>query len=456
MRVLRSPIFRRLIVVPIAWAISTIVSSAQEPASARAFLLPPQELTPASSDASTPSRNELSLDALVDQVLARNPSLAQMAAAQQAAAARYPQVTSLDDPMVGAYAAPGSFGSNEVSGGYRVEVSQKFLFPGKRALRGENALASARAASDDVEDMRLQLVESTKIAFYEYFLVERAQALNDENLRLLREVKRDAENRFRTGLSVQQDVLQAEVEIGRQLERQIELEHLRKISQARLNTLTHSPPDTPLPPPPALVELRPALPDPAVLRSCAVSRRPDVQALANRIAAEEATLALALKEHYPDIEVMAAYDTYWQERPLQTTVGVRVNLPVRYARRQGAIEEARAKIAERRAELALRIDQINFQVQEAYEQVQRGEKTIRLYQATILPAAEANLQAARTAYATGKLPFLSLIEAQRSIVALKDRYFESVTSYRQRLATLERVVGGRLDGSAPSPPASSR
>ena len=448
MRVLRCTFLRRLSVVLIAWAISTIVSSAQEPPSARAFLLPPQELAATSSNASTPSRNELSLDALVDQVLARNPSLAQMAAAQQAAAARYPQVTSLDDPMVGAYAAPGSFGSNEVSGGYRVEVSQKFFFPGKRTLRGENALASARAASDDVDDMRLQLVESAKIAFYDYFLVERARTLNDENLRLLREVKRDAENRFRTGLSVQQDVLQAEVEIGRQLERQIELEHLRKISQARINTLTHSPPDAPLPPPPALVELKPAIPDAAILRSLAVSRRPDVQALANRIAAEEATLALAFKEHYPDVEVMAAYDTYWQERPLQTTVGVRVNLPVRYARRQGAIDEARAKIAERRAELALRIDQINFQVQEAYEQVQRGEKTIRLYQTTILPAAEANLQAARTAYATGKLPFLSLIEAQRSIVSLRDRYYESLADYHRRRATLERTIGGSIESVA--------
>src|SRR5262249_54399165 len=54
--------------------------------------------------------NELSADALVEQVLARNLSLAQMAAAWQAALARYPQVTSLEDPMFGTTLAPGSIG----------------------------------------------------------------------------------------------------------------------------------------------------------------------------------------------------------------------------------------------------------------------------------------------------------------------------------------------------------
>src|SRR6266403_1001608 len=51
---------------------------------------------------------ELSVDALVEQVLARNPSLAQMVAAWQAASARYPQVRSLDDPMLSGMVAPAS------------------------------------------------------------------------------------------------------------------------------------------------------------------------------------------------------------------------------------------------------------------------------------------------------------------------------------------------------------
>src|SRR5262249_21162340 len=128
--------------------------------------------------------SELSVDALVKQVVARNPSLAQMTAAWQATSARPPQVTSLDDPMFGATVGPASIGAPEVDFAYRLEVAQKLPFPGKRGLRGQSALAEAAAAGNDLDDMRLQLIESAKGSFYEYYLVTRAIAVNEENLRL--------------------------------------------------------------------------------------------------------------------------------------------------------------------------------------------------------------------------------------------------------------------------------
>ena len=97
----------------------------------------PHVTAPHASDDPLAGIKELSVDVLVDQVLARNPSLAQMVAAWQAASARYPQVTSLEDPMVTGKLGPGSFGSNNVDFAYMVEVSQKLPFPGKRGLRGQ-------------------------------------------------------------------------------------------------------------------------------------------------------------------------------------------------------------------------------------------------------------------------------------------------------------------------------
>ena len=81
--------------------------------------------------------NELSADVLVEQVVARNPTLTQMTAAADAAAARYPQAISLEDPMFGATISPRLFGSHESEDGYRVEVSQKYPWPGKLCLRGQ-------------------------------------------------------------------------------------------------------------------------------------------------------------------------------------------------------------------------------------------------------------------------------------------------------------------------------
>jgi outer membrane protein TolC len=414
------------------------------------------EVRPAAppSPAAPPGAQEFSAELVVRQVLARNPSLAQMAAAWQAARARYPQVTSLDDPMFGATVAPAGLGSQgDGSRGYRLEVSQKYPWCGTLALRGDSALAEARAAGNEVEDTRLQLIESAKSAYYDYYQVARAIEVNEDTLERLAEFRASAAALYRTppaGRKVSfQDVVQADVEIGRRRERQLTLERMREVAVARLNTLMHLPPDAPLPPPPAEVVAGEPLPDAAALRTEALARRPDLQALANRVAAERAALGLAQRAYYPDVEVLAAYDAFWTEKPLQPQVGVRLNLPVRYARREGAVEEARARLGQREAELARQVDQVSFEVQQAAAGVRESARVVRLYEKTILPDAELNVKTARADYKTGQVPALSAIEAERTRLALRERYDEAVADYFRRLAALERAVGGPLTAPVP-------
>jgi cobalt-zinc-cadmium efflux system outer membrane protein len=405
--------------------------------------------------------SEFSVEALVQQVLARNPSLAQMVAAWQAASARYPQVTSLEDPMFGATMAPASIGSKNVDFAGRLEISQKLPYPGKLKLRGDKALAETSAAGLDVDDMRLQLTESARNAFYEHYLVGRALAVNRETRQRLDEFRADAEALYKTPprdrkVSLQ-DVVQARVEIGRQEERQLTLERMREVAVARINTLMHLPTNSPLPPPPKQLQLAGPMPDVQVLQATALGRRPDLQARADRLAAEQASLNLAEKEFYPDFEVMAAYDAFWQppQQPLQGQIGLRLNLPVRKSRRYGAVAEAEARLAQLRAELDRQIDLVNFQVQDAYAQVHESEHIVRLYEKKVLPDAELNVKTARADYMTGQIPAISVIEAERNRLNLYDRYYEAVADYFRRRATLERVVGGSLVTSLPVPGAGS-
>ncbi len=413
--------------------------------------VPPSDRTPPPAAPPTPTRPPLDgLTALtaadvVGVVLERNPTLDQMRATAAVAAARFPQVTSLDDPTLAFTTAPGSIGSANASYAARVEVSQKLLYPGKRGLKGSAAKADALAAAEDIEDARLQLTEAARSALADYYLAVKATGVAEENAKLLGEFKKNAETRYKTGQGQQQDVLLADVEIARQEERVVSLRRARLVAVARLNTLMHLPPDGPLPPP-ADAERAAPLPEATKLRDAALGR-PDVRAAVARVAAEDATLALALKEYNPDVEVMAAYDGFWQGPggpPLQWQVGARVNLPVRYARRGGAVDEARAKVAQKRAELARLTDRINYEVQEAFERVREADEVVRLYDTKILPAAEANVKEAQIAYTNNKIPFLNLIEAQKNRATLKDRYYEAVAEVARRRAALERAVGGPL------------
>lgn len=417
-------------------------------------VLPPVKLLQASAsipvvDARTDTpfdaTRELSEEALVQEVLRRNPTVAMMAAAAQAASARYPQVTSLDDPKAGAFFAPASIGSRDVDFAYRVEVSQPLPFPGKLGLRGESARNEAVAAGADLDDARLAIVEATRNAFADYYLAARAIEVNAENLKLLNEIRENAASRARTGQGEEQDVYQAAVAIARQRERSSSLERQLRVAQARINTLLSLPADRPLPPAPKEVAAAPPIPQAAELRELAM-QRPDVAAVRARAAADEAAVALAMKEYYPDFELMGAYDTFWQyeERDVRGMVGLRFNIPGLTPRRDAAVAEVQARLTQRRAELNRLIAQVGFQVQEAYEQLKETERSLKLYEETALPAARENVRLARTAYANNKVPFLSLIEAQRSLVELRDRQNEMIAEARRRRAALDRAIGRAL------------
>lgn len=390
----------------------------------------------------------LVLDVLIEGVLARNQSLSAMVAAWQSAAQRYPQAVSLEDPMFNSALAPASFGSDVVSTGYMVGGSQKLPWFGKRFWRGQQARAEANAAYMDVGDARLQLVQATQTAFFEYYLAARQVQLNEDNTHSLRAFRDDARKRYEANLVTQQDVLQADVELAMLERRQIELDRNRNVAVARINTLLHRSPDYPLAPPPSELPTVEDLPPADDLRMTAVASRPDLAAIAARLRAEQASLELAYKDYLPDFEVMGRYDAFWQEQPLQAMVGVNANVPIYRRRLDAAANEAAFRLSQRRAEYRQRVDDVNREVQTAYEQLSATMQLVELYERRTVPAATQNVESARAGYVAGRVDFLRLIEAERQLIGLLQEEQDLLASYHAQRAELERVVGGSLPSNS--------
>lgn len=396
----------------------------------------------------------LDLDQFVHEVLSRNRSLHALVAAWRAAAQKYPQAVSLDDPMFTAMTAPGSWNSNNVTPAYMFNAAQKIPWWGKRPLRGQVALAEANAACLDAADLRLQLAQAAQLSFFDYYLVYRQLEITEANLRRLAEFRDTARRQYEANLVMQQDVLQAEVELAEGMRRQIELQRMRRVAMARINTLLHQPPDLPVPPPPARLNVD-CEPAPAeLLRQMAIEQRPDLQALGAKIRAESASLALAYKEFYPDFEFMARYDSFWQptstQGGLQGQVGVNMNVPVYLQKRRAAVREAMFKLQQKQADYDQRIDDIHREVESAYAQVVEMRSIVELYATRALTAAERNVDSARADYVSGKGDFLRLVAAQRQLLALQEKHEEAIAGYVSRLADLERVVGGDLPLEPPA------
>jgi outer membrane protein TolC len=403
---------------------------------------PVEQLPPGAEDI---AGDVLSREWLSAEIEALNPSLEAMVAAWQAAAQRYPQQVALDDPMLMGMIAPESAGSDVTETAYALQLNQKLPWFGKRRLRGAAADADADAAFQDAEDSRLQVRLAADLAFFEYFLASRLMEVNRDNTRIMQQFRDSAQEKYRNNQVTQQDVLQADLELADLSRRQLELERMQRVSIARINTLLRRWPDAPMPPPPASLDspLRPA--DSNLLWQTALQQRPDLAALAWRVQSEEAALALAYKNYYPDFDVFGRYDTFWQpsstQGPLRAQVGVAVNVPIYREKLRAAVCEAQFRVAQRRAEFEQRSREIQYEVVSAAQQVEESQKTVDLYARRLVPTAEQNVAAVGSNYVVTKATFLDLAQARRQLVMIYERQLEAIVAYHRRLSELNRIVG---------------
>ena len=392
-------------------------------------------------------------------MLRRNPSLAALRSAWRAAVARYPQATALDDPMLTYGFAPRSIGASNVDYGQDIELSQKLPWPGKLRLRGEAALAEAESSRQAYESLRLETALAATFLFYDYYLLDRADEINDEHIRLLGEFERAATQRYAAGELSQQEPLQAEVELAHLEHRKVTLATDRDVLVARINTLLDRRYAAPLPPPPR------TLPAPAQspllemahtgadrLADLAVERRPDLAMAEAEISGRRAALKLARLERYPDFGVASSYNSMWSDEEHRWMVGASINLPIWRGRLDAAEAEARAKLAQAQSERLRLVDDVRSDVEQTAARLVEMHHIVDLYLGRLLPAARDQVQAARSAFETGRNSFLALIDAERNLRAVQLSYEESLADFHRRRAELVRLLGG-LPGTPFAPAA---
>ena len=62
-----------------------------------------------------------------------------------------------------------------------------------------------------------------------------------------------------------------------------------------------------------------------------------------------------------------------------------------------------------------------------------------------MPAALEMFNAAKTAYQQGKVDYLNVLDAQRTLFEVRNEYIESLAAYHIARADIERFIGGKIE-----------
>jgi cobalt-zinc-cadmium efflux system outer membrane protein len=120
--------------------------------------------------------------------------------------------------------------------------------------------------------------------------------------------------------------------------------------------------------------------------------------------------------------------TYAQEAPI-------------FYQYQGQLAQAKATLDQQQTQVELSKNQIAGAIVSAYEALRIHRDNIAKFQNELLPDAEKMAQLARRSYELGKTDLATAVLAQQQYQQIRSSYFDSIVSYQNAWADLERAVG---------------
>ncbi len=377
-----------------------------------------------------------------------NPGLEAAFDRWKAVLEKIPQVRSLPDPRF-TYAYYIENVETKVGPQrHKIDLSQAFPWFGKLDLRGDIALEEANIQKQTYEKIKLSLFYQVKVAYYDYYFLSRSIRITGENLKLLSYFENVARTQYESGKATNADVIKAQVELGKLEERLLSLQDLREPIMARLNAVLNRPADSQLPWPASIQIYDITLADEEIIRQ-ALENNPDLKAIDVEVEKETKVINLAKKQFYPDMMIGLSYiETGHSSMPGIADSGndpimtmFSINLPLWRDKYRAGVREAELR---QKSVFKERENQKNVLIAEMkttlYNLHDSGRK-IMLYRDSLIPKARQSLNVTQTAFESGKKDFLSLIDAQRSLLELELAYERALTNCARYLAQVEMLVG---------------
>lgn len=395
---------------------------------------------------------ELLLRDALAAALRGNPSLSRFGYDIRAAEARVVQAGLWLNPELG-IEVENVGGSGDFVGVESAEVtlalSQTFPLGGDIGRRKELARLQGRLAGWDYEAARIALLAEVTGRYVNVLAAQRQVELVRESLTLAQQVADSIGRRVDAGDAPAVEQSRAAVPVAtakialRRAERSLESARV----QLALTWGSSSPVFESVK---GDLDKMQTLP-PVTVIAALIGQNPDVGRWVTEIASRQAEVELARAEAVPDLTAGLGYRWFNDTDDSALVGGVSIPLPI-FDRRQGDILAGRFGVAAARDQQRAVELQVESSVATAYARLANAYDEAVALRDTAIPPATGAYRDIRQAFDRGDLGFLDVLEAERTLIDLRQQYLDALAEYHGSVAELEGLIGQSLD-TVGDPPA---
>jgi outer membrane protein TolC len=408
-----------------------------------------------SIQAASPIWAPQSLSSLIEEGLADNKEIQSLEAQVESLKAEIPFAGSLEDIRLGLAilnlpADSGRF-DREPMTQKQISLAQKIPWFGKLDLRSRRTALKAVRQEAVLEAKRFELAREIAATYYQLGFVAAGLKINARLTDIVSQLLGVAETRYATGRGLQQDVLQAQVELSKLLDEKIILNRKRRTLEDRINGLLNRESFSPVAPPQGLnfpgLQL-----DVKGLQSKAAQENPMLSVRRADIDIAAVEIELARKDYWPDMDFKVAYGHRDEDRtgrslPDFWSGSVTINLPVWKKYRQDPKLAATLKSRDAAFKFYRNLLQsLPHRVDALATEIQDFQENYRLFDEALIVQAEQWANSSLAAYEVGSLEFNTMINSQIRLLRFELKAENYLFNIYQKRAELEEVLGGPLDG----------
>lgn len=390
---------------------------------------------------------ELSLADLINMTIERNPRLAQVGWAVEAARGRAIQAGLYPNPTLNV--TGDELGDRTGPGGIWTApyFSQEIVTSNKLALSKATALKDVDQAALRVVTERYRLFTDVRQNYYEVVILQKKVDILGQLVELSDKSVENAKKLLKAAEGSELDVVQMEVDLERY---KAELESTSKSLPAAFRRLAASTGVDDLPYTKVAGDLESPLPeyDLERVRSYILGIHPDLRAA--QIGVERAQLVVkrATVEVIPNVTVGAGYVRQNQNKSSDWTITASLPVPI-WNRNQGNIFAAKAQVGEAESEVGRVQNDLVGRLATAYTPFTAASERAGRYKTAILPKAEQSYQLAMKAYRGGQFEYLRVLQAQRTVAEVRLEYLRSLA---EAWRAASEIAGLMLEDQWPNAP----
>jgi outer membrane protein TolC len=408
---------------------------------------------PASGTAASPIWAPPPLTLLIEEGIAQNKEIKSLEDEVEGFKKEIPFAGSLEDPRLGfaiLNLPTDTFDfDQEAMTQKQIFIAQKFPWFGKLDLRTQRATLRAIRRQAVLDASRLELARKIAVAYYELGFVNASLKTNTQLTDIVSQLLGVAETRYATGRGLQQDVLQAQVELSKLLDEKITLERTGRTLEDRINELLNRESFITVLPPKNV-----SYPDLQLnvenLQNKALKENPQLRVRQAQIDITAVEIELARKDYWPDMDVKLAYgqrdeDLNGRDLPDLVSGSVTMNIPLWQNKRQNAKLAAAIKSHQAAVNYYRNlVESLPHKVDALVVEIRDTQKNYRLFTDALLLQAEQWASSSLTAYEVGELEFNTMIGAQIRLLGFELQTENYLLKIYQKRAELEEVLGGPL------------